>query len=80
MSTSSPSLKLYAPVDAIPTLNSGRNESDFASGHQPKYTLDNDPDTWWAPDQYVTSAIYYDLGSAISVDAVVFWLHDYNGN
>lgn len=80
MPISNPSLTLYAPVDAIPQLTSGRNSTGFGSGHEPKYTLDNDPDTWWEPSQFITSSIYYDLGVATSVDAIVFWLHNYNEN
>lgn len=72
--------KLFAPVDALPVLTNGRNTSGYGSGHEPKYTLDNDPDTWWEPDWYVTSALYYDLGSAVPVDAIALWLRNYNEN
>ncbi len=74
------SVELFAPVDAIPVLTDGRNTSGFSSGHQPKYTLDNDPDTWWKANQYTTSELYYDLGKAITVDAIIMWLHNYNEN
>lgn len=80
MSVATPSVTMLAPVDAIPKLTSGRNSSGYGSGHEPKYTLDNDPDTWWEPDWYVTSSIYYDLSVTTSVDAVTFWLHNYNEN
>lgn len=74
------SVELFAPIDAIPVLTDGRNASGFTSGHQPKYTLDNDPDTWWKANQYTTSELYYDLGKAITVDAIIMWLHNYNEN
>jgi hypothetical protein len=81
--TRTPSVKMLAPVDAIPRINPDRDDTDgmvYSSGHEPKYTLDNDPDTWWEPSWYVTSKLYYDLGSSVTVDAVVFWLHNYNEN
>lgn len=71
---------LFAPVDAIPILTSGRNSSSYGSGHQPKYTLDNNPDTWWASDTYADNSVYYDLGSNVPVDTIVIWLHNYNEN
>jgi len=74
------SCALLSPVDAIPTLTSARNTSGYGSGHEPKYTLDNDPDTWWEPNQYATSSLYFDLGQATTVDAIVMWLHNYNEN
>jgi hypothetical protein len=78
--TGSQSTRMFAPVDAVPALTSGRNASGYATGHEPKYTLDNDPDTYWKPNVYTTSSIYYDLGGAVSVDALVMWLHNYNEN
>ncbi len=76
----SPSANLFAPVDAIPTLTSGRNSSGFSSGHDPKYTLDNDLDTWWTPNAFTDSSIYFDLGAATLVEAMTLWLHNYNEN
>lgn len=74
-----PSTKLFAPVDAIPVLTSGRSgDMDYSSTHEPKYTLDNNPDTYWKPSIYTTSSLYYDLGSNIEVDAISMWLHNYN--
>ncbi|MFA7286922.1 MAG: LamG-like jellyroll fold domain-containing protein [Patescibacteria group bacterium] len=74
----SKSVRLFAPVDALPILTSGRNTTGYAVGREPKYTLDNDPDTWWTPSSTADSALYYDLGSAKTVDAITFWLHNYN--
>lgn len=69
---------MYAPADAIPMLTDGRNTSDFSSGHSAKYTLDNDPDTWWEADSTSDTSIYYDLETATAVDAISIWLHNYN--
>ena len=52
----------------------------YSANHEPKYSLDNDPDTYWQPSVYTTSALYFDLGDSISVDAIVMWLHNYNEN
>jgi hypothetical protein len=77
--TPSRSLRLFAPVDALPVLTNGRPpQGGSSSGHDAKYTLDNDPDTWWQPTWWVTSKLYYDLGSLVELDAITFWLHNYN--
>lgn len=78
MSTSNPSTTFLAPVDCIPALTSGRNSSGYVTGNEPKYTLDNDLDTYWKSNTYSDSYLYYDLGESKQVDAVVFWLHNYN--
>jgi len=71
-------VKLLAPVNAQPMLTSGRNESGYSSGHEPKYVLDNDPNTYWEPDSFNDRSLYIDLGTAIAVDVVALWLHNYN--
>ncbi len=68
---------LYAQVDAIPVIPTGRNVG-FSSGHDPKYVLDNNPGTWWMPDDFGTNSLYIDLGSIQTVDALSIWLHNYN--
>lgn len=73
-----PTSGFYAPVEALPILTSGRNASGYSSGHQPKYTLDNNPDTWWLANSTTDRHLYYDLGIATTVDAVVVWIHNYN--
>lgn len=81
MSISSPSTPLYAPINALPRLTAGRNGSGYAVGHEPKNVLDNNLDTWWTPDSYSDSAIYFDLGvSGIPVDAIALWVHNYNAD
>ncbi len=71
-------LGLFAPVSAYPVITSGRNTSGYSTGHEAKFVLDNDPDTYYEPDSTSDTAIYIDLGTAVSVDAMVFWLHNYN--
>lgn len=78
MSTTTPTVKLFAPVESIPILTSGRNTSGYATNHEPKYVLDNDPDSYWTTDSFSSNSIYVDLGSDKLVEAVVFWLHNYN--
>ena len=69
---------LFAPVDALPVITTGRNTNQYYSGHEPYLVLNNDPDTYWKPTVRTTIALYIDLGSAIAVDAVSLWLHSYN--
>lgn len=80
MSIASPSITLLAPIEGLPVLTEGRFPLGWSSGHAPKYTLDNDPDTWWEPDSVATNGLYYDMGVPVEIDAIVFWLHNYNEN
>jgi hypothetical protein len=73
-----PTSDTYAPVAAIPRLTSGRNGSGYSSGHEVKYTLDNDMDTYWLADGFTDHTIYFDLGESQSVEAVSMWIRDYN--
>jgi len=69
---------LYAPVDAVPVITNGRNVTGHEFGHDAKYALDNNPDTWWMPDDRGTNSLYIDLGAEKTVDALALWLHNYN--
>lgn len=71
-------LKLLAPVDVQPMLTSGRNESGYSSGHEPKYVLDNDANTYWETDSFSDRSLYIDLGIDKAVDVIALWLHNYN--
>ena len=80
MSITNPSTPLYAPVAGLPQLTVGRNGSGYVIGHEPKYVLDNNPDTWWTPDAFTDSAIYIDFGDGKKIDAVAMWIHNYNAD
>jgi hypothetical protein len=69
---------LFAPVNAIAKLTTGRNLSGYVSGHTPILTLNGDPDTYWQPNSFGTTSLYVDLQNSIAVDAVALWLYDYN--
>jgi hypothetical protein len=68
---------LYAPVDAIPTVTDGRGIG-YEPGRDMRYALDNNPDTWWMPDDFGDNSLYVDLGIKRTVDALALWLHNYN--
>jgi hypothetical protein len=70
--------KLYVPINATPSLTSGRNGSGWSSGHHPIFVLDGNPDTWWLPDDLGANAVWVDLGRTLTVDAIAIWLHNYN--
>ena len=80
MSILNPSTPLYAPVVGLPQLTAGRNTSGYVVGHEPKYVLDNNPDTWWTPDVFTDSAIYVDFGVSTKIDAIAMWIHNYNAD
>jgi len=70
---------LFAPVNAIAKLTAGRNTSGYASGHAPILVLNGDPDTYWQPNSFGTTSLYIDLQTDDTpLDAVAFWLNDYN--
>lgn len=68
---------LLACVDAPVRLNTDHTMYS-ETGHEPKYVLDNDPNTYWKPDSIVDRTIYFDLGSNVQVDAFAFWIHNHN--
>lgn len=69
---------LFAPVDALPVITTGRCTTQFYTGHEPYLVLNNDPDTYWKPTVRTTISLYIDLGTTTAVDAVALWLHSYN--
>ena len=68
---------LFAPASTKTRLNTDHTMYS-ETGHEPKYVLDNDPNTYWKPDSTVDRTIYFDLGSNVQVDAFAFWIHNHN--
>jgi len=74
----SQSIKLYTMKPMIEAVcDSATTE---ATGHQKEFLLDGNPDTYWKPSTATTQVIDLDLQSAHIIDAVGFWIHDYNFN
>jgi hypothetical protein len=68
---------LLAPVDAAVHLNT--NYSMLYSGtHEPKYALDNNPNTYWRPSSTSNHSLYFKFDDPQIVDAFAFWIHNYN--
>lgn len=72
------SITALTPISAVVQLTSGRNTTNYATGHEPAYTLDNDLDTYWEPASTADTIVYYDLGASTTPDAIVFWIRNYN--
>jgi hypothetical protein len=68
---------LLAPVNAAVHLNT--NYAMLYSGtHEPKYVLDNNPNTYWRPSSTSNHSLYFKFDEPQIVDAFAFWIHNYN--
>lgn len=68
---------LLAPVSAPVQLNNNHTMYS-ATGSDPKYMLDNDPNTYWESDSAVDRSVYFNLGDHVQVDAFAFFVHNHN--
>ena len=72
-----PTTSLLACIEPPLRPTSGRTTT-YEVGHPPGNVLDGNPNTYWKPDTLTDKILWFDLGEAVVVDAVVFWLRNYN--
>lgn len=71
------STPLLACIGPPVRWTSGRTTT-YEAGHPPGNVLDGNPNTYWKPDTLTDKVLWFDLGRETAVDAVMFWLHNYN--
>jgi len=71
------SFPMLVQVEPHPVLTDGRSPT-HSEGHEPKYALNGNLNTYWEPEDRSDDSLWFDLGEATPVYAIVLWLYNYN--